>query len=465
MVFVPFTTGNYRNMIHRSHITRILCLGFIFFLCTSSINKIEWGFYGHKRINRMAVFTLPPEMIVFYKKNIEFITEHAVDPDKRRYATKHEGVRHYIDIDHWGDNPFEVVPENLSEAVVKYCDFLLFTDTGDTLHLLGNELNHSNLTPINGVENGYTDVYGKVLIFENIAYSEPRDGFMIIKEDAPKIFGEDSLVIPMEALAAFSQEHIMELYYEDEWLLDANVVNEFLSQYNAKITVTGAEVKDNFSEYGILPYHLNSYIERLTREFENGDESRILRLSAEIGHYIGDAHVPLHTSENYNGQFTDQDGIHGFWESRLPELFADDNYDFWVGKSKYINDPKQFFWNIVKESHSHLERVLAIEKELSETFPLDKQYCYETRNTRTIRTQCEEYATAFHEKMDGMVEKQMTESVHAIGSVWFTAWVNAGQPNMRKMDKYALTEEERRLQEEEEKMFKSGDIKGRKHDN
>ena len=29
----------------------------------------------------MAVFTLPPEMIKFYKKNIEYITEHAVDPE------------------------------------------------------------------------------------------------------------------------------------------------------------------------------------------------------------------------------------------------------------------------------------------------------------------------------------------------------------------------------------------------
>ncbi len=29
---------------------------------------LPWGFFGHKRINRMAVFTLPPEMMVFYKK-------------------------------------------------------------------------------------------------------------------------------------------------------------------------------------------------------------------------------------------------------------------------------------------------------------------------------------------------------------------------------------------------------------
>ena len=112
----------------------------------------------------------------------------------------------------------------------------------------------------------------------------------------------------METLNTFSREHIMGLYYEDDWILDGEIVNEFLAAYNPKIKVVKAEVKDHFSEFGILPFHLTSYIERLTKAFEAKDEGQILRLSAEIGHYIGDAHVPLHTSENYNGQLTNQIG-------------------------------------------------------------------------------------------------------------------------------------------------------------
>ena len=69
--------------------------------CIYQPSIYSWGFFGHKKINRMAVFTLPPEMIKFYKKNIEYITEHAVDPDKRRYAVEGEAPRHYIDIDHY----------------------------------------------------------------------------------------------------------------------------------------------------------------------------------------------------------------------------------------------------------------------------------------------------------------------------------------------------------------------------
>ncbi|HMX38830.1 MAG TPA: hypothetical protein PKD78_00835, partial [Saprospiraceae bacterium] len=69
-----------------------------------------WGFFAHKRINRLAVLTLPPGMMVLFKPNIDWITEHAVDPDMRRYATRHEGPRHFIDLDRYGSPPFSDLP-------------------------------------------------------------------------------------------------------------------------------------------------------------------------------------------------------------------------------------------------------------------------------------------------------------------------------------------------------------------
>ena len=55
-----------------------------------------WGFYGHKKINYYAVFLLPPQMMVLYKQQLNFISEHAVDPDMRRYAVAEEGPRHRV---------------------------------------------------------------------------------------------------------------------------------------------------------------------------------------------------------------------------------------------------------------------------------------------------------------------------------------------------------------------------------
>jgi len=49
-------------------------------------------------------------MLLFYKPNIDFISEHATDPDKRRYAIASEGARHFIDIDHYGKYPYAELP-------------------------------------------------------------------------------------------------------------------------------------------------------------------------------------------------------------------------------------------------------------------------------------------------------------------------------------------------------------------
>jgi len=60
---------------------KLLCL--LFFSLSYQL-CFCWGFFAHQKINYYAVFLLPPEMLVLYKPNIEFLTEHAVDPDKRR---------------------------------------------------------------------------------------------------------------------------------------------------------------------------------------------------------------------------------------------------------------------------------------------------------------------------------------------------------------------------------------------
>jgi hypothetical protein len=62
---------------------------------------------------KMACFTLPSELFSFYKKHIDFIEEHAVDPDKRRYSDPEEAPRHYIDLDHYGSHPLELDAEIL----------------------------------------------------------------------------------------------------------------------------------------------------------------------------------------------------------------------------------------------------------------------------------------------------------------------------------------------------------------
>ena len=192
------------------------------------------------------------------------------------------------------------------------------------------------------------------------------------------------------------------------------------------ITCKSAFIHETLSEHGILPYHLQTTQNKLTNAFRARDVDAILRLSADIGHYISDAHVPLHTTENYNGQLTGQTGIHAFWESRLPELYSEE-YDYVVGRAVYIPDTRSFFWQTVFDSHRLVARVLQQEAALSG----DKaKYCYDLRVGMMVRTQCEAFARAYHDELDGMVERRLRKAIHAVGSCWYTAWVNAGRPVM-----------------------------------
>ena len=283
------------------------------FLSSFLYASIPWGFYAHKRVNRYAVFTLPEELIGFYKKHIDHLTEHAVDADKRRYAIKEEAPRHYIDIDHYGENPFQKMPRKWTDAVEK--------------------------------------------------------------------FSEDTLLA-----------------------------------------------------YGIVPWHIQTVYNRLVKAFEQKDIDYILKNSADLGHYVSDAHVPLHTTENYDGHLTNQKGIHAFWESRLPELFADD-YDYLVGTAEYQYSVLDVAWKAVESSFNSLDSVLLFDKELSLEFEQDKQYSYEKRGTKTLKVKSADYSLAYHTKLDGMVERRLRLSIISIGNLWYSAWVDAGQPILEGMQK------------------------------
>lgn len=372
-------------------------------LITLSSFDYAWGFYGHRLINKRAVYSLPSKMINLFKQNIDYISEHAVDPDKRRYATQHEAVRHYIDIDHWGENPFEEVPRVFYEAVTKYGNFY--------------------------------EVRGKDTILLDFDNSVESKEFHHRKQ--------------------FIRNNWMKQRYEEVQVYDCDSVMKYfgISQINCQNFL----FEDEFSTFGIIPYELESQQFRLTEAFKDKDIEKIIRIATDIGHYIADAHVPLHTTENYNGQQTNQDGIHAFWESRLPELFAEKEYDFIVGHADYISDKKSFFWNIVKKSNGHLKKVLAVEMQIRNEYAKDKQYCYEGRLDATVRLECEGYAREYHELLGGMVEDRMRGSIKSVADCWYTAWVDAGQPYFDNVGVVSS------IDEKIENAFRLGRILGRKH--
>lgn len=187
---------------------------------------------------------------------------------------------------------------------------------------------------------------------------------------------------------------------------------------------------DSLQAHGIVPWWIMVMHQRLKKAFAERDMQQVLKLSADIGHYIADAHVPLHASSNHNGQKTDQLGIHAFWESRLPELFAEKQYDLLLGRADYLKDPLQFIWQRVYESGAAADTVLRSEKELSRAFEDHERMSFEYRNNKLVKQYSEKYASRYHKQLNGMVERRMRASIYAIASFWYSAWIDAGQPDL-----------------------------------
>ncbi|MEE9373981.1 MAG: zinc dependent phospholipase C family protein [Saprospiraceae bacterium] len=342
-----------------------------------------WGFYVHRLINQKAIYLLPIDLIPTFKLNLEELRHFAIAPDQRRYSSRHEAARHYIDLDHLGAPPFSNVSRKYNDAVWHFSDVYFTSDfSHDTLFI------KENLTLLNkGLKDSLL-----ILFHKSIRYSDNSLDVSLTEEEI--------------------DEHID------------------LSKFSTLKNFTNLHFINHLDEFGILPYHLLEYQNRLKWAFLSKNIPNIIRIAGEMGHYIGDAHVPLHTTENYNGQLTGQDGIHAFWETRIPELFAISDYDFWVEPAEYIENKSDYFWNIVLKSHDYVDDVLTLEIELRDKFPKDNQYCFNERLGVTKRTECKAYAEAYQTALNGMVEERMRDAITAIGSSWYTAWVDAGSPTL-----------------------------------
>lgn len=314
--------------------TVFIYLGFFSLLFTLS----SWGFFAHIRINRMAVLTLPNGPSRFYKANIVYLSEHAVDPDKRRYADTAEAPRHYLDVEGYEEN-IDSIPRKWDDAVKKY-----------------------GLKKLN--------------------------------------------------------------------------------------------------ENGVLPWHIQRSYYKLVNAFKQKDSLKILIYSAALGHYLADAHVPLHTTKNHNGQLSNQYGIHAFWESRLPELFAN-QYNYIVGRANYLEDPLKEAWKIVSHTHLLVDSVLTLEARLHANFPRYLKYSFSKRNNLLQRQYAESYSKAYHDVMNKMVEKQMRSAILWTGAYWYSAWIDAGQPVLENLLKTKPSAAEKQENKIEAEKYRQGKIIGR----
>jgi hypothetical protein len=156
---------------------------------------------------------------------------------------------------------------------------------------------------------------------------------------------------------------------------------------------------------------------------------------------------------NYDGQLTNQKGLHALWESRLPELFAD-HYNLYTGKARYIDNPLSQAFILCRSSFKCVDSVVKMEQQLDKSFPHDHKYSLQQRGERKVTDYSPEYCKAYHQLLKGMVERRMRTAILMVGSFWYSAWVDAGQPDLNKLIATPLTAEQKAKLDKEEDIFK-----------
>ena len=179
---------------------------------------------------------------------------------------------------------------------------------------------------------------------------------------------------------------------------------------------------------GMVPWRVGLDMDSLTSAMKAHDVPLVLHLSADLGHYVADMHVPLHATKNYDGQFTGNIGVHFRWETGIPEHFGKDYSFTGIDSAYYIKDPVEHAIKILTHSYSLLDKVFRADSLAKLDIPKDDLYKIETKNGRKQYIYSDEYYKKFNTELNGMVESQMRAATRAVASYWYTAWVNAGKP-------------------------------------
>jgi predicted AlkP superfamily phosphohydrolase/phosphomutase len=172
---------------------------------------------------------------------------------------------------------------------------------------------------------------------------------------------------------------------------------------------------------GRVPWRVQEVYRELVEAFRGRQERRALERAAILGHYLADAHVPLHAVLNYDGQLTGQPGLHARWESDLVERFQRQlDAALRPAPPRRVGDPVAFTFGVLRDSFAAHQAVLEADRacagpvDLADT-PFDDRYDHG-------------YYSRLYEREGRRLAARLEASIQAVASLWLQAWQEAGRP-------------------------------------
>jgi hypothetical protein len=133
--------------------------------------------------------------------------------------------------------------------------------------------------------------------------------------------------------------------------------------------------------------------------------------SSVIAHYVGDSHQPFHAAVNYDGQVTNQQGIHARFETELFDRYRD-RLRIAPAPAARIPNVRDFLFTTLTDSFNQVDAILAAD--------------LEAVKGRTVYD--DGYFAVMFEKTGPIMEKRMSAAITGVASMIMTAWIEAGRP-------------------------------------
>lgn len=162
---------------------------------------------------------------------------------------------------------------------------------------------------------------------------------------------------------------------------------------------------------GNVPWQIGEYSLKLTNALKAANWEQAREDAAALGHYVADAHDPLNTTQNRDGQLTHQTGLAQRFGIRLIDRYSN-FFMLHPAEAVKIDDPTEYAFRIVLESNTWVNHILLAD----------------LRAREGLADYSEDYLGRFYTRIGSTAMQEINAAAHDAGSYWYTAWLNAGRP-------------------------------------
>jgi len=194
-------------------------------------------------------------------------------------------------------------------------------------------------------------------------------------------------------------------YIDIDNYYEYNLTGRIFETYDSVVAKYGYSKVDG---WGILPWATLTTYDTLVKCFKRGDLNKAVLIAADLGHYVGDGHMPLHITDNYDGQSTGNTGIHSRYESSmLGDYIGEITYS--QREISVIPNVRRYVFDYIYKNNKYVADILAADNY--------------AKTQGSVNSDA--YYAALWEKTGSFTKELLPNAAHALAELIYTAFKEA----------------------------------------